>query len=279
VKNFFYFIGLLVILFGISITPTFAQQESIGISIPVETNVPGCEITNLCYIPSPLTIPVGTVVEWTNQDNVVHTVASGSPQEGPNGIIYSDTMAPNEVFAFHFKEPGVYPYFCTIHPWMEGIIIVRVSNYVSDSNEYSIKEQMISSDGSTLVTIQTNEPKAKSDLKLELSFTDKNNRLLESLNYDIRIIQDDEDIFFLQNENSHDGKREHIISNLESDNPIDVEIGIRGIYLSSYDPQQVEELIKFQQIPEFGSIAMLILVMAVCVLVALRVKPIFKIPS
>lgn len=281
-KNLFYFLGFLIILSGVSfiLSPVFAEQEEIGVSIPAGTDTPGCEETDLCYIPSPLTVTVGTVVEWTNQDSAPHTVTSGSPQKGPDGIIYSDLMTAGEVFAFQFDEPGSFPYFCMIHPWMEGLVIVEVSaESQSESDDFALTEQMVSADGSTIVTIQTDIPKAGNELDLELQFTDENNNLLAKMNYDLRIIQDGEDVLLLENAHSQDGSAEHRTQALESDNPVDVEIGIRGIYPTSEKSQPIEEVIKFQQIPEFGQIVFLVLVLSISALVVLGVKPIFKIPN
>lgn len=259
-----------------SLEHAFASEVSV--SIPAGTAKPGCETRDLCYIPSPLTVEVGTVVEWKNFDSVLHTVTSGSPKDGPDGIIYSGSISPGEVFAFKFDEDGAFPYYCTLHPWQQGLVIARVSALSVDSEDFELKELMSTQNGN-VIEIQSDVPKAKTPLALEVTFVDPNGNLLESMNYDIRIIQDGEEVLSLQNENSQDGKREYKTRSLESDNPIDIEIGVRGIYPASQMPQAVKEVIEFQQIPEFGQISILILVAAVSALVALRLKPIMKIPS
>ena len=272
-----YVFAILLLIAAIGLVED-SYAKGIGVSIPSGTAKPGCEIKDLCYIPSPLTVDVGTVVEWTNHDNAAHTVTSGSPKDGPDGIIYSDLITPGEVFAFEFDEDGVFPYYCTLHPWMEGLVVARVSASTIESDEYPLKELMATENGNTVI-IQSEVPKAKNPLALEVSFVDKNGRLLESMNYDIRIIQDGEDVMYLQNQNSQDGEREYKTKPLESDNPVDIEIGIRGIYPASQSPQSVKELIEFQQIPEFGEIAVLVLIVSISALIALRFKPIMKIPN
>lgn len=252
-------------------------KETIKVSIPAGTSKPGCEIKDLCYIPSPLTVTVGTVVQWTNHDVVAHTVASGTPKDGADGIIYSDLITAGEVFSFKFNKDGVFPYFCTIHPWMEGLVVARTSVSTIESGDFELKELMATDNGN-IVIIQSDIPQAGKKLALEVSFLDDNGNLLESMNFDIRIIQDGEDVLFLQNQNSQDGEREFLTRTLESDNPVDIEIGIRGIYPVSQSPQSVKEVIEFQQIPEFGEISILILIAAISALIAIRFKPIMKIP-
>lgn len=251
-------ISIFVILLIFTIPHSFAET-TVSVSIPKGTDTPGCQEVDLCYIPSPLTINVGDVVEWINRDSVVHTVASGSPGDGPNGEIYSHLMKTGESFAFRFDEAGSYPYFCTIHPWMQGIVIAEV---VLDSQdlltEYELMEKRISSDGSTIITIHTNPPKAGDGLSIDLRFTDENEIALAHVNYDIKVIQDEEEILFLENAHSMDGTVEHL-ARAESDNPVDIEIGIRGIYPMSGESQPVREVIEFEQVPEFGVITMLIL--------------------
>ena len=272
-----YVFAILVLIAAIGLVQDSYAKE-IGVSIPAGTSKPGCEIKDLCYIPSPLTVEVGTVVEWKNLDSVAHTVTSGSPKDGPDGIIYSDLITPGEVFAYQFDEDGVFPYYCTLHPWKEGLVISKVSPTSVPSGDYELKELMYTQNGN-IVVIQSDVPKAKNPLSLEVSFVDPKGNLLESMNYDIRIIQDGEEVMSLQNQNSQDGKREHVTKSLESDNPVDVEIGIRGIYPASQTPQAVKEVIEFQQIPEFGQITILVLVASISALVALRLKPIMKIPN
>ena len=61
-----------------SIPLAFADHESITVSIPAGSSVPGCHETNECFIPSDITINVGSEITWTNNDNAAHTVTSDS---------------------------------------------------------------------------------------------------------------------------------------------------------------------------------------------------------
>ena len=267
------FLFAIFLAVGILLDASFAEQK-FEVSIPKGSHTPACEEPDLCYIPSPITVNVGDVVQWANQDSATHTVTSGSPADGPDGIIYSSLINPGGEFAFRFDEPGVYPYFCMIHKWQVGLVIVQVSeeDIQSPTSVFELTEQRITADGSTIITIQTDNPEAGNILPIELVFTNDENQLLTHMNYDIRVIQDSEDVLMLENAHTMDGSVEHQTRVLESDNPIDIEIGIRGIYPDAEPPQDVEEIIDFQEIPEFGTTAMFVLVAAISALIAMRVK-------
>ena len=267
------FLFAIFLTVGFLFDSSFAEQK-IEVSIPRGTATPGCEENDLCYIPSPITVNVGDVVQWINIDSAVHTVTSGSPKDGPDGIIYSDLINPDEEFVFRFDEPGSYPYFCMVHPWMQGLVIAQISEEAiqSPTSVFELTEQRITADGSTIITIHTDNPEAGNTLQIELEFTNDESQLLVHMNYDIRVVQDREEVLMLENAHAMAGSAEHHTRVLESDNPIDIEIGIRGIYPDDESPQDVEEIIEFQEIPEFGTIAIFVLVASILALIAMRVK-------
>ena len=71
-----------------------------------------------------LTVEVLDSVRWENADTALHTVTSGSPEDGPSEIFDSGLFNPGEGFTYQFTETGEYDYFCLIHPWMVGTITV-----------------------------------------------------------------------------------------------------------------------------------------------------------
>ncbi len=109
-----------------------AEAETLGgeliaesdIVMPIKSSRPGCEEGNQCYIPHIKTVKVGHAVSWMNQDVAFHSVTSGA-YEAPSGLFDSGHMEPGEVFSFAFSQSGRYDYFCTLHPWMAGIILVE----------------------------------------------------------------------------------------------------------------------------------------------------------
>lgn len=75
------------------------------------------EIKNYKYIPQNVTVKIGQTVMWTNNDTVLHDVVGSG--------IESDYLQKGEKFTYTFEEKGSYQYICSIHPWMEGEVIVE----------------------------------------------------------------------------------------------------------------------------------------------------------
>ena len=103
----------------------------VEVELGIGSGVPGCEETNECYIPYEVTIAVGGEVLWVN-DDAGHTVTAGDIEgdkdlvgvDYPNGFDSGFYTAGN-TFSHKFDVAGEYPYFCQVHPWMKGIVIVK----------------------------------------------------------------------------------------------------------------------------------------------------------
>ena len=91
--------------------------------MPTKVSRPGCEETDGCYVPSVYEAPVGEPITWTNEDSAFHTVTAGT-YDSPAGTFDSGYMDPYDSYTLSFKAPGTYEYYCTLHPWMEGAIII-----------------------------------------------------------------------------------------------------------------------------------------------------------
>jgi len=92
-------------------------------------------ITNLTFKPAEITVRPGTTVRWVNDDPFAHDVTSGSVVSGrsarqvaksshPDGRFHSGGYGEGDSFEQTFDKPGKYPYFCTIHPIMTGLVTV-----------------------------------------------------------------------------------------------------------------------------------------------------------
>lgn len=77
------------------------------------------KIDNFSFTPQQLTIAQGTTVVWANNDDVPHTVV-GTHQE-----FRSKALDTGDQFLFTFTKPGIYEYFCSVHPMMTGKIVVK----------------------------------------------------------------------------------------------------------------------------------------------------------
>ena len=127
-------IGVFLIAVGVLFSQDTEQTESelitnentlhVDVVMPNKSSRPGCEETNSCYIPPEIFINPGDSVTWQNQDVAFHSVTSGSYDE-PTELFDSGHLDPDEPFTLTFDEIGMYDYFCTLHPWMKGKIIVE----------------------------------------------------------------------------------------------------------------------------------------------------------
>ena len=69
-------------------------------------------------------ILVGDKVVWKNADTVTHTVTSGTPEDGPDGLFDTGLFPPGKNYPYTFTEKGSFPYYCVVHPWMTGNVFV-----------------------------------------------------------------------------------------------------------------------------------------------------------
>ncbi|MGH7549666.1 MAG: cupredoxin domain-containing protein [Gemmatimonadota bacterium] len=76
-------------------------------------------IRDFTFGPSEIRIRAGETVRWVNEDPVAHTVTAG------DGSFDSDLLENGEGFSRRFDDPGRYPYNCTPHPFMTGVVVVE----------------------------------------------------------------------------------------------------------------------------------------------------------
>ena len=74
---------------------------------------------NFAFVPSTVRIKAGDTVEWINDDDDAHTVDSATKLFDSGGL---DT---HEQWTHVFKDAGSFAYFCEIHPYMKGTVIVK----------------------------------------------------------------------------------------------------------------------------------------------------------
>jgi plastocyanin len=87
------------------------------ISAPVSDSK--VEIDNFAFSPARITVKAGTTVAWLNADDTPHTVASSSK------LFKSKVLDTDGSFSFTFATPGMYEYFCSLHPYMTGTVVVE----------------------------------------------------------------------------------------------------------------------------------------------------------
>lgn len=99
------------------------REEAMRAVVPVEAppaeGLYRAEARNYLFFPARIEVPAGTIIEWTNGDDVVHTVTAADRSWDSGGI------PPGERWSARFDLPGRYPFLCSPHPFMRGIVIVR----------------------------------------------------------------------------------------------------------------------------------------------------------
>ena len=201
-------------LFVILSTTSFAYAEEYIIDIPFgaynpELNTPA----EVWYDPPHITVTVGDVITWYNDDREAHTVTSGeSPGRfgwmdnrdfgTPDGIFDSAQFAPGESWSYKFEEPGAFTYFCIIHPWMEGIVIVEkeIPDFPHDATGKKIEFPLLqyTPDQKIEVNLAWDPPVIKTHEKIQFvyQFYDpKSNSNLAEMRYNFVIFQNGQEIF------------------------------------------------------------------------------------
>jgi plastocyanin len=78
------------------------------------------KIDNFSFGPATITVPAGSTVTWTNNDDVPHVVTSDDGK-----LFKSKALDTDDRFSFTFTKPGTYNYYCAIHPKMTAKIVVQ----------------------------------------------------------------------------------------------------------------------------------------------------------
>ena len=205
---------LLSILFTILASTSFAYAEEYIIDIPFgaynpELNTPA----EVWYDPPQLFVTVGDTVTWYNDDREAHTVTSGDGPGRfgwmdnknfgkPDGIFDSALFAPGESWSYEFEESGAFTYFCIIHPWMEGIVIVEkeIPDYPHDATGKKLEFPLLqyTPDRNIEVNLAWDPPVIKTHEKIQFvyQFYDpQTNSNLAEMKYNFVIFQNGQEIF------------------------------------------------------------------------------------
>jgi plastocyanin len=121
--------ALAVVLIAVSVVGEDANNQIPKIYTVEEWHNGNCVETG-CYTPSILTIKSGTIVTMTNTAGTdgIHTFTSGIVDEfepKPNGMFDSGALLNGESYERKFSQKGTFDYYCTLHTWMTGQIIVE----------------------------------------------------------------------------------------------------------------------------------------------------------
>jgi plastocyanin len=118
--------------------PTAAPAQAPAQAPPATAGPPGTPLTilegssvqgNPSYDPATLTVKKGDKITVTNKDSLPHTVTSGTGPTDPNSAKQFDTSilevgATADIETTNIN-PGEYPFYCTVHPYMTGKLVVQ----------------------------------------------------------------------------------------------------------------------------------------------------------
>jgi len=272
------------------------------VSVLEGSGVPGCEETDECWNPSTVTVDVGSEVTWSNDDTAAHTVTSGSAVDGPDGIFDSSLFMAGTEFSHTFDEAGTFEYFCMVHPWMVGTVIVGEAMAEEVMEEEPMMESMMSGVNLDLdIDPMLPFDNTVSDI-VTLSFTAKSDVLkgsgvVDHLDYKVIISKDGNEVWSKQF-HEHDGNLELQMTPSEGSFTVTggEEVGstetkafmVKGpVFMDNGNYQVTAQIVgiefnplstpltddfNIQVVPEFGSIVMVVFAVAIVSIIAVTTK-------
>jgi len=279
------FFVLFAIVAGIGATTPAAFADPHGIeTADNDLAVPGCGETEVgCYTPNILTVNVGHIVTMTNTDSTgIHTYTSGTVDgfaPSPDGIFDSGMlMKPGDSWDYSADTVGEFPFYCTLHVWMQGVLIVQEAAAEEEmqmeeevmmelEEEVMMEEEIIIEEVELMVTITESAMGTGTHVYLEFSEI--------QVNYEMIGMQNDEKIFTITGHAMEMTSDHHIDAVGTPESPLDIEIvslgiGPEGANQDWTGPTGTIDTI--QIVPEFGTIAMMVLAIAIISIVVVTAK-------
>ncbi len=93
-----------------------------GLAAPVSSwsdEAASVSIDNFTFAPDPLTVGKGTLVTWTNHDDIPHSIVLATLS------VHSKAMDTDQAFSYRFDKAGVFSYVCGLHPHMQAKVVVK----------------------------------------------------------------------------------------------------------------------------------------------------------
>jgi len=148
-----------VISSGLAFNDAFADHSEVTIVPAAGSGAPGCEETaDDCFIPNIATVDVGGVVIMSNTDSAAHTFTSGTPGDGASGIFDTGLLMTGTSFEWSPDTVSEIPYYCAVHPWMIGLIVVQEAGVEENQSDPIIHPNSPCTDG---CGIEGNNPDLK----------------------------------------------------------------------------------------------------------------------
>ena len=100
-------------------------QEPVITEVIIPSGAGTQQIGQTYYDPQDISVQIDSTVQWINEDETIHTVTSGTPEEGPTAMFDSSIIEAGNSFSNTFFVSGTFDYYCIVHPWMIGSVIVE----------------------------------------------------------------------------------------------------------------------------------------------------------
>ena len=116
-------LGLMILTICLAFTAIGSESafaEEIKIENARGSFEQGCEITNLCFVPSYATARVGDTIIFLNGDSAAHTATSGTPMTGPDGVWDSGLQQSGVDYELILDTAGTFDYFCMVFVYELG---------------------------------------------------------------------------------------------------------------------------------------------------------------
>ena len=272
------FVLFAIVSIGMTAAPSAFAEHSMNATVENAegSSVPGCEPD--CFIPATVTIGVGGMVTFSNNDTAAHTSTAGTPADGPSGAWDSSLVMMNSAYTTGALDAGEYPYFCMVHPWMTGLVIVEEESHDDHGDEHAeeapameMPEPVMTLTAADISIDVADGAKAGEQVAIDVTISG------EHVNYDIVATHNGETILDESGNHSHTGEGSHTTSALSADasddNPIDVTVTFQGFGIPGEEFTGPIGLTNTAQaVPEFGAIAAVILAVAIVSIIAVSAK-------
>jgi len=240
---------------------------------------PGCEPN--CFIPSTVEIEAGDTVTWDNTDTAAHTATAGSAADGPSGVFDSSLIMAGGSFSHTFDAAGSFDYFCMVHPWMEGTIVVNAAGAAEAAAEAEAAAAQAQADAAAAAQAQADAAAKAAEPSIDAEdYINASGASVTSITANA----DDDSVI--------------IVIDAEDDGELSVQLHSKvikafddGTYFVLIDNEEVEfeqngnsltipyeagnervEIVGSYAVPEFGTIAMIILAVAIVSIIAITAK-------
>ncbi|HJJ21005.1 MAG TPA: PEFG-CTERM sorting domain-containing protein, partial [Nitrosopumilus sp.] len=244
----------------VSMAPAaFADHPEVAITAVEESGFSQDCVESGCYTPVSAAVEAGGVVTMTNTDTTgVHTFTSGTVDgftPSPDGVFDSGVLMSGDSFTWTAETAGEVPYYCMLHTWMIGTIVVQ-------AHAAEVEPEVMEAAEEVELMVMISDSQVMGGTQIDLEFSTLH------VNYDLTATQNGEIIFEGKGQHAMELTATHLIPDAvgSDENPIDVEVISLGIGAPGAEDTwtgPVGSVATAQVVPEFGTIAMMVLAVAI----------------